>query len=108
MRVEPMARWHAFGYALPRGIVILLVVPVLMLFFLQLPKAIMPDQFVMPCKLQTSPNDTACVPFHRSMFPANFVFGTATAAFQARIVLSQLSESAIDRSVSCSLDCCVG
>lgn len=84
--LEPMARCHAFGYALPRGAFILLAIPVMVLFFVQLPKAILPqrlDPVVLPCRMSaTHSNGTDCVPFHRSLFPDKFVFGAATAAFQ--------------------------
>lgn len=83
-------RWLAFGYALPRGLFILLSVPIITVFFLQFPRAILPtsNQIVLPCKQTDSNavhnNTTICIPFHRSLFPEHFVFGTATAAYQVR------------------------
>lgn len=93
--IEEMApsssfRWLAFGYALPRGLFILLSVPIITVFFLQLPRAMLPtsNQVVLPCKQTDSNavhNDTSiCIPFHRSLFPEHLVFGTATAAYQVR------------------------
>ena len=83
-------RWLAFGYALPRGLFILLSVPIITVFFLQFPRAMLPtsNQIVLPCKQTNSNavhnNTTICIPFHRSLFPEHLVFGTATAAYQVR------------------------
>ncbi|XP_024372566.1 beta-glucosidase 42 isoform X3 [Physcomitrium patens] len=59
------------------------------LLFLQLPREELSpprnDPTVLPCKLHNiakHANDTTCEPFHRSLFPQNFVFGAATAAYQ--------------------------
>nr|PNR34310.1 hypothetical protein PHYPA_024127 [Physcomitrium patens] len=58
----------------------------MILFFVQLPKAILPqrlDPLVLPCRMSaTHSNGTDCVPFQQSMFPANFEFLAATAAYQ--------------------------
>lgn len=92
-----VVRRSVLSYALQCAAFLLLGVPILLLF-LQLPGASPPQgtvdpSFALPCKQQVASdqtsNDTKCVPFHRSLFPANFVFGTATAAFQVpdRVVL---------------------
>ncbi|XP_073385213.1 beta-glucosidase 20-like [Physcomitrium patens] len=60
----------------------------MILFFVQLPKAILPqrlDPLVLPCRMSaTHSNGTDCVPFQQSMFPANFEFLAATAAYQVK------------------------
>nr|PNR45839.1 hypothetical protein PHYPA_015610 [Physcomitrium patens] len=82
-----MTTRSAFGYALQVTGFILLGVPILVLF-LQLPRAITPhriDPSVLPCKLHQDAelsNASTCVPFHRSLFPEGFVFGTATSSYQ--------------------------
>lgn len=65
------------------------------LLFLQLPREELSpprnDPTVLPCKLHNiakHANDTTCEPFHRSLFPQNFVFGAATAAYQVKIATS--------------------
>lgn len=87
--LELMTTRSAFGYALQVTGFILLGVPILVLF-LQLPRAITPhriDPSVLPCKLHQDAelsNASTCVPFHRSLFPEGFVFGTATSSYQVR------------------------
>jgi hypothetical protein len=87
-----MTRRTVFSYALQCVAFLLLAVPVLMLF-LQLPRSTSTSPqrlapFIPPCKLY-APNATQCVPFHRSLFPTNFVFGTATAAYQVPAAIAR-------------------
>ncbi|KAG0583249.1 hypothetical protein M758_3G122500 [Ceratodon purpureus] len=81
----PMTRRTVFSYALQCAAFLVLGVPILLLF-LQLPRSTSPARLdpILPCG-QVAPdagNGTECVAFHRSLFPKNFVFGTATAAYQ--------------------------
>lgn len=78
---------HA-GVGLPRGVFILVCVPVLVLFFLRMPRSPVVLKAQNDVHLSyhhvDKTNESSCVPFHRSLFPTGFVFGTATAAYQVR------------------------